>query len=226
MKQLLTVSILLLLTIVVNAQQKIKLEEVNNHVGDSVEVIGIVSDSHYAKNNDNSPCFLNIGGKYPNQKLAVVIWEADRKNFNKPPEEEFINSNVRIIGKIELYKSRPEIIVHNYNGISIMHPKKESKNKFQEYAMASENNFQYEFTHQGINYIAHIITTIDLPVSDLIKYSIQENSFLVKLFSVDASKTFELFIDEHLNWNTNASRLLIGDDIIQLIGKKIDDKTM
>lgn len=92
------------------SQTGIKLEEVKQHIGDSVTVCGKVDDMRYFESSKNSPTFLNIGGKYPNQLLTVVIWGDVRKQFKSNPDE-LKNKQVCITGLIILYKERPEIII-------------------------------------------------------------------------------------------------------------------
>ncbi|HNU89127.1 MAG TPA: hypothetical protein PKJ94_12580 [Ferruginibacter sp.] len=92
------------------AQTSIKLEDIGKHIGDSVTVCGKVDDMRYFESSRNSPTFLNIGGKYPNQLLTVVIWGDVRKQFKTSPDE-LKGKQVCFTGRIILYKNRPEIII-------------------------------------------------------------------------------------------------------------------
>ncbi|HAO46185.1 MAG TPA: hypothetical protein DCQ97_04625 [Chitinophagaceae bacterium] len=94
----------------IHAQTSIKLEDVKQHIGDSVTVCGKVEDLRYFESSKNSPTFLNIGGKYPNQLLTVVIWGDVRKQFKKSPDD-LKNKEVCFTGRIILYKDRPEIVI-------------------------------------------------------------------------------------------------------------------
>ena len=100
------------------AQTVIKLEEVSKHIGDSVTVCGMVDDLRYFESSRNSPTFLNIGGKYPNQLLTVVIWGDVRKQF-KDNVDELKHKQVCITGRIILYKERPEIIIGQPSQITL-----------------------------------------------------------------------------------------------------------
>jgi hypothetical protein len=102
-----------------NAQKSINLDEVSKHVGDSVKVCGLVYDTYFAARSENTPTFLNIGAKYPNQLLTVVIWTDTRKLFEVKPEEFYLNKNVCIIGKIELYNEKPQIVIKTKEHIMI-----------------------------------------------------------------------------------------------------------
>ena len=102
---------------VVNAQKPISLDEVGKHIGDSVKVCGQVYDTYYAVRTENTPTFLNIGAKYPNQLLTVVIWGDVRKKFEGNPEEVFKDKQVCVIGKLEIYKDKPQIVIQKTDQI-------------------------------------------------------------------------------------------------------------
>lgn len=91
----------------------IRLEDVASHVGDSVIVCGKIYSTRYLINIDNKPTLFNLGASYPKQVLTMVIYESDRKNFNDNPETFYRDKDVCITGKIELYNSRPQIVVRN-----------------------------------------------------------------------------------------------------------------
>jgi hypothetical protein len=97
---------------IANAQTSIKLDEVSRHIGDSVTVCGIVADMRYFENSKNKPTFLNIGDKYPKQKITVVIWENVRTQFTGKPED-LKDKVICITGRIILYKEKPEIVIDN-----------------------------------------------------------------------------------------------------------------
>ena len=95
-----------------NGQSAIRLDEVTRHIGDSITVCGNVSDMRYFENSKNKPTFLNIGDKYPNQQLTLVIWENVRSLFTGKVED-LKDKKVCITGRIILYKDKPEIIIEN-----------------------------------------------------------------------------------------------------------------
>ena len=89
----------------------ISLEDVAQHVGDSVTVNGMVYPTKYMVNSDNKPTLLNMGAPYPKQLLTVVIYEEDRSKFPESPESYFKEKELLVSGRIELYNDRPQIIV-------------------------------------------------------------------------------------------------------------------
>ena len=106
-------------SLIVKAQQSINLDEVGKHIGDSVKVCGQVYDTYYAIKTENTPTFLNIGAKYPDQKLTVVIWGEMRKLFDVKPEEFYLTKTVCITGRIELYKEKTQITIKQKTQITI-----------------------------------------------------------------------------------------------------------
>jgi len=105
---------MLLITLSAYAQTEIKLEDVKNYVGDSVKLIGKIYGGKYIKSIKGSPTFLDVGGKYPNAPLTLVIWEDIRKQFKTAPEEMYGKGYEEwIVGKVVLYKDKPEIVISN-----------------------------------------------------------------------------------------------------------------
>lgn len=118
MKKLLATLFYLFIVAQVTAQTNIKLEEVSKHIGDSVTVCGKVADMRYFENSKNQPMFLNMGDKYPNQQLTVVIWGDIRKQFREQPEN-LLNRQICITGRIILFKEKPEIVIDGPEKIKI-----------------------------------------------------------------------------------------------------------
>jgi micrococcal nuclease len=94
------------------SQTTVSLDEVNNHIGDSITVCGKVYSTRYLVSAKGSPTFLNLGAAYPNQKLTVVIWSKVRNQFESLPEEMFDQKDVCVTGKIETYKGKPQIVIN------------------------------------------------------------------------------------------------------------------
>lgn len=104
--------------ITAHAQTKINLEDIKQHIGDSVTVCGKVADLRYFESSKNQPTFLNIGAKYPNHQLTLVIWGEARKLFTGKVED-LLNTNICITGRLILYKEKPEIIIEKPEQIII-----------------------------------------------------------------------------------------------------------
>jgi len=95
------------------AQTEIKLDDVQNHVGDSVKLMAKIYSGKYLESAGNTPTFLNVGGKYPHEKLTLVIFGDVRRQFKNAPETFYEGRQEWITGKIELYKNRPQIIINS-----------------------------------------------------------------------------------------------------------------
>jgi len=102
----------LLLSSIVQAQQEIKIDELNKHIGDSVTVCTKVYGGIYLDRSKDTPTLLNAGGNYPEAPLTILIWAEARKQFKGAPEVFYKDKNICVTGKIILYKDKPEIVVY------------------------------------------------------------------------------------------------------------------
>jgi DNA/RNA endonuclease YhcR with UshA esterase domain len=83
--------------------------EARNHVGENLTVEGVVSEVHHAAS--GKAIFIDMGGRYPNQPFAAVIFERDFDKF--PKVDALEGKTVDVNGAIKLYKARPEIILND-----------------------------------------------------------------------------------------------------------------
>lgn len=116
-KTLLLCFFVVLIGTATNAQQSIDIKDVSKHIGDSVTVCGKIFSGKFLDKANNQPTFLNVGGEYPKQLLTLVIWGSVRKSFQYKPEEKLKNKNVCVLGKVELFNGKPEIIIHSVSQI-------------------------------------------------------------------------------------------------------------
>ena len=104
MKKALAAIAALLFLITVQAQQEIKIEDLNKHIGDSVKVCTKIYGGIFLDRSKGTPTLLNAGGNYPDAPLTIVIWSDARAKFKDAPEAFYKNKEVCITGKISLYK--------------------------------------------------------------------------------------------------------------------------
>ena len=123
MKKILTAALLIIGTHTLSAQKAIKLEELPNHIGDSVIVSGKVYGGRFLSRSENAPTFLNVGGDFPNQLLTLVVWGKDRSNFKIAPEEAYKGHEVKVAGKVELHRGKPQIILYKDDQIVVQMPR-------------------------------------------------------------------------------------------------------
>jgi len=86
--------------------QTIAPAEVKAHVGQTVTVEAAVSDVHTGR---AGVIFIDIGGAYPDNEFAAVIFASDRAKF--PNVGTLKGKTVAISGPVVLYQNRPEIIL-------------------------------------------------------------------------------------------------------------------
>src|ERR1044071_5225412 len=115
--KLLIIASLLCFSITAVSQTQIKIEDVRNHVGDSVKLMAKIYSGKYFERIANTPTFLNVGNSYPDRPLTLVIWGSVRSQFKNPPETFYTGKEEWITGKIELYKNKPQIVIYNPNQI-------------------------------------------------------------------------------------------------------------
>lgn len=102
-----------------NNESTVNLEEVASHVGKNVSVCGKIFTGRYLSYANNKPTLLNMGAAYPNQLLTVVIYGNDRTNFSEAPESFYMNKEVCVTGKVEMYNNKPQIVIHNKEQINV-----------------------------------------------------------------------------------------------------------
>jgi DNA/RNA endonuclease YhcR with UshA esterase domain len=102
------------------AQKEIKLEELKDHIGDSVILQGKISEVHYLESAKNKPTLINIGGVYPNQLLTIVIREDVRSQLHLTPSSKDIGNKVWVAGKIEVYNNKLQIVIRQPKQIDII----------------------------------------------------------------------------------------------------------
>lgn len=115
MKKIAFAVITALFCITAQAQKEIKIEDVANHVGDSVTVCAKVYGGIYLER--SSLTLLNVGGAYPNAPLTLVIRQ--REKFKEAPETFYKDKEVCITGKIVLFREKPQIELYEEKQIVV-----------------------------------------------------------------------------------------------------------
>ena len=88
--------------------------EAANHIGESATVTDKVDSVHQSGKGN---IFLNMGGKYPRQAFTAFIPAASSMQF--PRANEYQGRVIAVLGKIELYHGKPEIVVTSPNQIFV-----------------------------------------------------------------------------------------------------------
>jgi hypothetical protein len=82
-------------------------EQARAHAGERACVEGVVTGAVFAQRSAGQPTFLDLGPQF-----TVVIWIEDRPKFNPPPET-LRGRRVRVVGRIELYRGKAQIVVRD-----------------------------------------------------------------------------------------------------------------
>ncbi len=86
--------------------QTITPADAKTHVGQTVTVEGAVGNIFAGR---TGTTFIDVGGRYPDNSFAAVIFAADRSKF--PDLQAFNGKIVDITGAVSLYRGKPEIVL-------------------------------------------------------------------------------------------------------------------
>ena len=86
--------------------QTISPADAKTHVGQIVTVEGAVGNISAGR---TGTTFIDVGGRFPDNNFAAVIFAADRSKF--PDLKAFDGKIVDITGPVSLYRGKPEIIL-------------------------------------------------------------------------------------------------------------------
>lgn len=91
----------------------IPLDSVQSYIGKLVKVTGKV----YGTKETGKVAFINVGGSYPNAPLTLFISNAYLLNFKDKPISSYDGKTITVIGKLEEYNGKPQIIIQSFEGI-------------------------------------------------------------------------------------------------------------
>jgi DNA/RNA endonuclease YhcR with UshA esterase domain len=87
--------------------ETIKPADARTHVGQTVTVEGVVSEVHVVSGSGMT--FIDMGGRYPNNTFAGVIFRDDASKF--PNVAALNGKTVDVTGPVSLYKGKAEIVL-------------------------------------------------------------------------------------------------------------------
>src|SRR5579863_3107716 len=88
------------------AQTPVALADAKGHVGQTVTIEGPVGNVYTAR---SGMTFIDIGGRYPDNAFAAVIFSDDSGKF---PDIKALNGKiVDITGAVSLFRGKPEIVL-------------------------------------------------------------------------------------------------------------------
>ncbi len=101
----------------VTVKTPIRLEDVAKYEGDSITVEGRVVSSRYFGDIEKAPTLLFMGAGDSAQLLTVVIDGEDRKNFKARPENDYLNKEVSLAGKVVMVNHKPQMALREQDQI-------------------------------------------------------------------------------------------------------------
>ena len=111
MKKLILALSLILISATTFAQQEIKTEDAAKHEGDSVKICSKIFGARYFETSNKAPTLLNVGAKYPDAPLTIVIYGENRPAFKNKPDEFYLDKNICVTGRITMYRGKPQIVI-------------------------------------------------------------------------------------------------------------------
>jgi DNA/RNA endonuclease YhcR with UshA esterase domain len=91
------------------AQTVIPPADCSKHIGETATIEGTVSEVHHAAS--GRATFIDMGGRYPNNTFAAVIFKDDADKF--PNIDTLAGKVIDITGRVKDYKGSCEIIVND-----------------------------------------------------------------------------------------------------------------
>lgn len=97
--------------------------------------------------------------------------------------------------------------------------------------MSEENPIEYKgftdhFIADGYKYMINVKHYFGLTTEERESYKVEDGQFLVHMFGINGYKTFKVFLNDGLNWVTDASEFLVDKEIVEIIGSIIDERSL
>ena len=118
MKKIFTLLLLPFSYCVVSAQT-FSAEQASKKVGDSIKVCDKIYGGRFFETSNGSPTLLNMGAAYPASPITIMIPGEVRIKMGYAPEQQLKDKNVCVVGRVILFKEKPEIIIYNISQVSI-----------------------------------------------------------------------------------------------------------
>ena len=99
--------------------QTFSAEQAAKKVGDSIKVCDKIYGGRFFETSIGSPTLLNMGAAYPASPITIMIPGKVRIKMGGAPEQQLKDKNVCVVGRVILFKEKPEIIVYEISQISL-----------------------------------------------------------------------------------------------------------
>ena len=102
-----------------SSAQTLSAEEASKRVGDSIKVCGKIFGGRFFETSVGCPTLLNMGAAFPASPLTIMIPGDVRMKLGYAPEQQLKDKNVCVLGKVILFKDKPEIVVYNISQLQV-----------------------------------------------------------------------------------------------------------
>jgi DNA/RNA endonuclease YhcR with UshA esterase domain len=106
--------VIIALALLCGCSHSISSGEASRHIGERCTVEGYVASVHAT---GRGTVFLNFDNAYPNQTFTAVSLHGELSAGDLQP---FAQRTVRVSGKVEDYKGKPEIVLHSLDQLSVV----------------------------------------------------------------------------------------------------------
>jgi hypothetical protein len=97
-------------------QTKIDAKDAKAHIG---EMVTITDKVYGGKLLASNMTLIDLGGRYPNELLTIMIPAADRPKFSGQPEVDWKDKTVTVTGTVIDYHGKPEIVISDPKAVTI-----------------------------------------------------------------------------------------------------------
>jgi hypothetical protein len=119
MRLIIALLLFLVLPFAALSQTKVKLSDLQKHIGDSVIVEGPVKTiTHRDSSSLNSSILLTIGNG--TNSLTVIIDNSVKNRFTVKPEEAYKNKSIRVSGKLQNANGKMQILISDPSQIVLI----------------------------------------------------------------------------------------------------------
>jgi hypothetical protein len=85
--------------------------------------------------------------------------------------------------------------------------------------------FTDHFITDSCIYMINVKHYFILDENERTTFKVEDGQFLIHMFGINGFKSFKVFLDEELNWVTDASEFLIDKESVEIIGSIIDERS-
>lgn len=89
--------------------------EAADYDGQTIAVEGTIVDTH----NSGKACFLNFSKEWQGTFYLAVLG-SNMDDYPESPERYFLNKKVRAVGKVAMYRDRPQIVIESPLHITVL----------------------------------------------------------------------------------------------------------